>query len=440
MSKKSPKKTDLSQQVTEEKLIDAFSDVFLMSKKPLLSGSESDDCAAIDLSFFSDSLNSSSSPSSPFSPHSKPAMPEFGNKSLVLSTDSVRQKTDFPPSMTFWQMGWMSAAVNLSDVAAMGANPIAFLAAVGLPPVSSLENAKELAAGIQDCVSLFGAEVIGGDTEFCEEVRVTGTVVGVSDNNQIVYRKNAKPGDLLCVTGYCGSAAVALDVLLESDAPVKKDKSKNNDKRKTKSKLKPKIDASPSFLKNLTEPFPRVFEGRLLSKTGALTSMMDTSDGLAVSVHELAKMSGVGFIVDANKIPMEEEAFHVLFQLLSKSTSSPAKIQKELLEKALYIGGDYELLFTVSPDKLHLVEEAFDKFNADFGSDFSFDSGFGSGSQFQSQSQSRLGQNFGKSGRFPCLFSVIGKAVAGNEILLKTNENGKEQQIPLLKRGYGKDP
>jgi len=351
---------------SEKDYIRVFSDVFHLSQKPLLSGSEFDDCAVVRLDSFCRNLSS---------------------ESLTFSTDTVRESTDFPSVMTMWQKGWMAAAVNLSDLAAMGSKPVAFLFSVGLPPAFSLEDAASLAQGIQDCLSFFGAEVIGGDTEVNEELIITGTVIGLSENKKIFYRKNAKPGDLLCVTGNVGSAAAALLVLLNQ------------------------IDARPSeaFLKNLTEPFPRVFEAMMLSKTEAVTSMIDTSDGLAASIYELSSLSGIGFEIDIDALPLEAEALDVFSKEAGK---------EELIKQALYTGGDYELLFTISPDKLNAVKAAFQQFNT-----------------VPPNHLSELSST-GKSGRFPCLFTVIGKAMVDNEnVILRQSNIGSIRQ-PLLKKGY----
>jgi thiamine-monophosphate kinase len=366
---------------SETDFIHVFSRVFHFSQKPLLSGSEYDDCAALRLNSFCTNLSS---------------------ESLTFSTDTVRESSDFPKQMTFWQKGWMAAAVNLSDLAAMGSKPIAFLFSAGLPRDFTLTDAEQLALGIQDCVSFFGAEVIGGDTEFSEELTITGTVIGLSENKSLIFRKNAKPGDILCVTGSPGSAGVALSVLLNE---------------------KQSIPASDSFLKNLTEPFPRVFEGILLSKTGAVTSMIDTSDGLAASVHELSSLSGVGFEIDAESLlgAVDGEAFQILKSRsqLSNDEQEPTcgSFKERLLFEALYTGGDFELLFTVSPDKLEKVKEAFQKFNS---------------------TEDRFSQipSAGKSGRFPCSFTIIGKAIAESENVIFGQSDFSEKRRPLLKMGY----
>ena len=382
---------------SEKDFIAVFSNVFQFKGKALLFGSEFDDCAALRLGSFCKDLR---------------------GESLTFSTDTVRESSDFPSGMTVWQKGWMAAAVNLSDLAAMGSKPVAFLFSAGLPENFSLADAESLARGIQDCVSFFGAEVIGGDTEFCSELTITGTVIGISDTGALFFRKNAKAGDLLCLTGSPGSAGVALSVLLNKITPE---------------------SVSDSFLKNLTEPFPRIFEALMLSKTGAVTSMIDTSDGLASSVYELSTLSGIGFEIDEQALPLEDEALQVLEN--SNTSINSEEARRILIDEALYTGGDFELLFTISPDKLGAVTKAFETFNEIFGetdpeyNEISDDSprlscgscGF---SRFDALPSA------GKSGRFPCSFAVIGKAIAESENVISIQFGSSKNRQPLLKKGY----
>ena len=371
---------------SEKDFIAVFSKVFQFKNKSILSGSEFDDCAALRLSSFCTNLQ---------------------GESLTFSTDTVRESSDFPPGMTVWQKGWMAAAVNFSDLAAMGSKPVAFLFSAGLPEHFSLADAESLARGIQDCVSVFGAEVIGGDTEVCSELTITGTVIGISDTNALLLRKNAKPDDLLCLTGFSGSAGVALSVLLNNINPT---------------------SVSDSFLKNLTEPFPRVFEAFMLSKTGAVTSMIDTSDGLASSVYELSTLSGVGFEIDESVLPLEDEAFQILNSTNSTNSddsNNSEEARRILINEALYTGGDFELLFTVSSDKLDIVTKVFETFNQSKNSNLSHGS-----SRFDSFPST------GKSGRFPCSFTVIGKAIAESENVILVQSGSSKNRQPLLKKGY----
>ncbi len=285
--------------IGERVLISRLSEIFKAPdgkekrQEGILIGAGSDDCAVLDLK---------------------------GEDSLVVTTDMLHRTTDFPEEMTPWQMGWMSAAVNLSDIAAMGAEPIGILMAIGMPADTEIAFVEELAKGMQACAEFCGTAIIGGDLDTHAELTITGTALGRVKKSQLLLRRGAKPGDLVCVTGYTGSAGAALEAL-QSKKP-----------------------ASETLLKALFEPIPRTKEARQLAESGAVTSMMDTSDGLAMSLYDLARQSHVGFRIRENTLPILRE--------VREFASSP----DELTELALYTGGDFELLLTIDPQKLKKVQ------------------------------------------------------------------------------------
>ncbi|MDW7730993.1 MAG: thiamine-phosphate kinase [Methanolobus sp.] len=236
---------------------------------------------------------------------------------LVVTTDMLHRKTDFPMQMTPWQIGWMSAAVNLSDVASMGARPTGLLMAIGMSSDTPVSFVEEMARGISDCAKACGTTVIGGDIDTHDELTITGTALGMVKKSRLLKRKGANVGDKVCVTGFAGSAGAALHAIEKG------------------------LDVPDSFLKTLLEPYPRTAEGQKLARSGAVTCMMDTSDGLAMSLHDLADLNGVGFQIYESMLPIHEDiGNHV--------TSDP----DEQMDFALYTGGDFELLFTVSPGRL----------------------------------------------------------------------------------------
>jgi thiamine-monophosphate kinase len=285
--------------IGERALISRLSEIFKFSsgkdggQEGILVGAGLDDCAVLDL--------------------------KDGN-CLVVTTDMLHRTTDFPAEMTPWQMGWMSAAVNLSDIAAMGAEPTGLLIAIGMPVDTEIAFVEELAKGIKACAEFCGTEVIGGDLDTHAELTITGTALGRVKRNQLLLRRGANPGDLVCVTGYAGSAGVALGA------------------------LQSKKKVSETILKALFEPVQRIKEARKLAESGAVTSMMDTSDGLAMSLYDLSRESHVGFRIQENALPIHRE--------VREFVSSP----EELIEFSLYTGGDFELLFTIDPQKLKKVQ------------------------------------------------------------------------------------
>lgn len=223
-----------------------------------------------------------------------------GDRLMVASTDMLHETTDFPIGMTGWQMGWMATAVTLSDVASMGAAPGEVLLAVGLDTPERLRGIME---GARDCCTRFGAELVGGDLDAHQELTIVSTGLGLVAPEHLVRRRGARPGDVIAVTGPLGEAEAALA---------------GYDRHR----------------RELLEPQPRVREGQALGRAG-VSAMMDISDGLVLSLHDLLAVNDCGFSVDTARLPL------------------PAGVpEDEGRELALYGGGDFELLFTAPPDIL----------------------------------------------------------------------------------------
>jgi thiamine-monophosphate kinase len=258
----------------------------------ILGGVENDDCAVIDA----------------------------GERYLVATTDMLHRKTDFPGIMNPWQMGWMTVAVNLSDIAAMGAEPAGVLIAAGLPAQADLYFIDELFSGFGDCAAYYGTHIIGGDTDSHEELTITGTALGFVEKDLALRRSGAKPGDLLCTTGALGGAGGGLWAWQQG-----------------------RLD-SP-FIEKLLEPEPRLKEGRALAQSRAVTAMMDNSDGLALSLSDLAEVSHVGFVVREEALPVAEGLAEIVGQ-------------EKALEMVMSAGGDFELVFTVRPGGLEAAKKA----------------------------------------------------------------------------------
>jgi thiamine-monophosphate kinase len=251
---------------------------------------------------------------------------EDGEKYLVWTTDMLHRKADFPKIATPWQIGWMTVAVNLSDVAAMGAVPLGLLVAAGIPPETELSFVEEMFTGMKDCAHRFETKVLGGDLDSHDELTLVGTALGEVEKDLVLRRRGARPGDLLCTSGTLGSAGAGLRVALAADG-----------------KEEERIEEDPSLLaltRRLLEPAPRVKEGRALALSKSVTSMMDNSDGLALSLFDLAEASGVGFSVQEERIPIDPLVVGV------------AEEREDAVDLALYAGGDFELVFTVRPDRI----------------------------------------------------------------------------------------
>ena len=245
---------------------------------------------------------------------------DLGDRYLVITTDMIAKHTHVPEGMTPRQVGWTVAAVNYSDIAAMGAIPLCFVVSMGFPRETEVSYVKDVARGIKDCSEMVAADYVGGDTKECYEMALSGTAVGTVRKEGILLRSGAKPGNVLAMTGSAGLAGAGFEDLSLG--------SKHARARKA-----------------LMEPMPRVKEAALLSASGFVTSCMDTSDGLASSIHELSRASGVNFMLNWDSLPIPNDVYEI-----SELKLLPVE------DMVLYAGGDYQLLFTVereNVDELH---------------------------------------------------------------------------------------
>ncbi len=143
------------------------------------------------------------------------AVLDNGTDYLVVTIDMLHRVTDFPREMTGSDIGWMSVAVSLSDVAAMGARPIGIVAAMGIPGDTDVAFAEDIARGMNDCARTYGTEIVGGDTDQHQELTMVTTALGRVDKDKVKLRSTVREGDLLCTTGYLGTPAAAYKVLIE---------------------------------------------------------------------------------------------------------------------------------------------------------------------------------------------------------------------------------
>ena len=241
---------------------------------------------------------------------------DLGVLYLVASTDTITQSGHVLPGMTDWQIGWMAAAVNYSDIAAMGAHPIGILISMGLPRDTESERLDAIIQGVMDCSESVGAELLGGDTKEACELTLAGTSLGTVGKRSILLRKGARPGDLVGITGSLGLAAAGYHSIVRGLHLKRAEKC-------------------------ILEPRARIKEGEVLSSSGVVTSCMDISDGLASSIYSLAEASKVSFELDYAAIPVDLQV-----QKAAKA------INLEAEELVLYYGGDYQLLFTFKPQGL----------------------------------------------------------------------------------------
>jgi len=236
---------------------------------------------------------------------------------LVVATDSIAEGTHFPVGIPAAAVGHRCLAVNLSDLAAMAAEPLWFSLALSLPEADE-HWVGEFARGLFALADRFGVELVGGDT-VRGPLGATVTIQGRARPGRAVLRSGAAAGDGVWVTGNPGDA-VAGRLLLPEPAP----------------------DAA-ALRQRFLYPEPRVHEG--LALAGVATAMLDVSDGLDDDLRKLLAASGVAAEMDAGALPLSAELREVR--------------AGEAIECALTGGDDYELCFTVRPaDESRLRELA----------------------------------------------------------------------------------
>jgi len=223
---------------------------------------------------------------------------------LLLTTDMLHETTDFPDGVTPYTVGWRTAAVSLSDIGGSGGRALAVVAVYGAP---DFEDVEPFVRGARDACEAVGAGYVGGDLDGHDERTVVSTALGAAD--EPVGRDGARPGDIVAVTGALGRTAVALREFENGN------------------------------LESANELFrfePRVVEGDALAPHA--TAMTDLSDGIAVGLHNLADASGVSFDMERDALPTLDE----------------------MRDEDLYVGEDYELLFTLPPETVEDAREAVD--------------------------------------------------------------------------------
>jgi thiamine-monophosphate kinase len=226
---------------------------------------------------------------------------------LVITTDMLHERTDFPNGTTRYTAGWRAVGASLSDVAAMGADAVAAVAVYAAPEFE--ESAlRSFVQGARDVCEFVEAEYVGGDLDDHDEFTVATTAVGRTTDP--VLRSGAQPGDAVCVTGTLGRSAAALR-LFERGAT-----DRAND---------------------LFRFTPRVVSG-LVAGSHA-TAMIDSSDGLARSLHQLAEASDCGLAIE-RPLPIDEAVDDV---------ATGAADRQEL---GVFFGEDFELVFTAPPEFL----------------------------------------------------------------------------------------
>jgi len=239
---------------------------------------------------------------------------------IIVKIDMLVGSTDVPQGMTIQEAARKAVVAAVSDFAAKGVKPQAMMVSLGLPAPARKTTVQDIARGLGQAAREYHCKIIGGDTSQANDLVIDIAAVGFTNPKALVRRNGAKPGDIVCVTAPFGKTSAGLRILMSN---------REKDLRKY-----------PSFVKAVRQPKARLAEGILLAKSHAATSSIDSSDGLAWSLHQIAQASKVGISLHTIPIAADVESFAKEHRLSA-------------LELALYGGEEYELVVTIKPERFH---------------------------------------------------------------------------------------
>ncbi len=241
---------------------------------------------------------------------------------LLVTTDILVEDRHFRRDWaTPQQIGFKAVECNVSDIAAMGGTAHWMFVSIVLPSDIEVDYVELIYSGMNQSCQIHNIALAGGDTTQGEILTINITLLGLVPKDHVCLRSHAKPGDLLMVSGFLGASAAALALLHQGYTP------------------------SEYLLKKHLTPVSRMDVSNRIAPLA--NAMIDISDGLGSEVHHICEQSQVGAIVKAAAIPVHPEVLNAAKQL-----------NVDPLQLALSGGEDFELLFSISPEKLSLLKKS----------------------------------------------------------------------------------
>ncbi len=258
---------------------------------------------------------------------------QAGQGRELFTTDTVVEGIHFTRETTPWrQLGWKAVAANISDIASMGGIPAYALITLGLPSDTLVADIEEMYQGMLEIGDEYGMAIVGGDIVGSPVLFVTTALTGVTRRAPLL-RSNARPGDLVAVSGFVGSSGAGLKLMLECPGAT---------------------GEAADYLRNAhRRPVPAVRQGQLLAEAG-ISSAMDVSDGLADDLGKLCAASGVSARIRASDVPV-----HPMLR---------QQFPGDWLDLALGGGEDYVLLFAGPAEVVELLMPRLGEGSGVFGS------------------------------------------------------------------------
>ncbi len=254
------------------------------------------------------------------------------DKYLLYTCDSLVSGIHFSEKYsTPYKIGRKAAAINISDIAAMGGKPKYFLVSLFLPKDTTEKFIDELYQGLTEECNLYDIDIIGGNIAKSSQFIIDLFLIGEVSPQNLLLRSGAKVGDLVLVTGMLGDSATGLKLLQNSQLNI------------------PERDKKRLIFRHLT-PTPRIKEGMIIAESKKATSMIDISDGLSSDLLHICEASQVGVKLFTDKIPVSDsvkidfalnggEDYELCFTMPAKYVSGFShKLEKETTTKVTVIG------------------------------------------------------------------------------------------------------
>lgn len=239
---------------------------------------------------------------------------------VVVCSDVVTFDRHMPKGMTYEQFGWTAAAVNFSDIAAMGARPAGLIVSLAMPDDMDENDLYDIVSGIDQCAEFCNTRVIGGDTKPGPGV-ISCTALGRMEGYGPMMRSGANPGDVVAITGSLGGPAAGF-LAIENG-----------------------IDAEDAIFSLMT-PVPLVNEGMELCRCGKVTSCIDLSDGLSTAANTICEQSRCGMEIVWEFLPVSPDVEDV--------SIATGKSEEDMV---LNWGGEYELMFTFPKEEIETLQK-----------------------------------------------------------------------------------
>ena len=287
------------------------------------------------------------------------AVLHYGDRHVLVTTDMLMEGVHFDLTYTDMQyLGYKSAMVNLSDVFAMNGQPTQLTVSLAVDRRCTVEDMDAFYRGLRHACDKWNVDIVGGDTTASlTGIAISITCIGTADTDNIVYRKGAKPTDLICVSGNLGAAYMGLRLLERETVYYQQLKEMQNkqgaDSHMSMEEAVMQYDFQPDYagheylLSRLLQPEARGDIIQALRQAGIRpTAMMDISDGLSSELLHICKQSQCGCRIYQKNIPIDYQ-----------TASMAEEFNMDVFTAALNGGEDYELLFTVPVGDYAKVEQ-----------------------------------------------------------------------------------